>query len=45
MIQDKCLLVIMIPYYIDEEIRRSTNVLCNKQQPSATGLECRLLRV
>jgi hypothetical protein len=30
MIQGKYLLVIMIPYYIDEEIRRSTDVICNK---------------
>jgi hypothetical protein len=29
MIQDKYLLVIMIPYYIDEEIRRSTDTMCN----------------
>lgn len=30
MIQDKYLLVIMIPYYIDEEIRRSTDAICDK---------------
>ena len=30
MIQDKYLLVIMIPYYIDEENRRSTDALWNK---------------